>query len=456
MAVIDSTLMEDVKAIISDGNKPVRLRYTLVFLLDGVEYPVHKVRELNIDRDYSGALADMVMAEIDFDEEAYLRFIYPNRERLMARMMVTPVIHEDDSDDDDVGQVRVSLWRPVLQATADETLETNHPVSSDPATQGQRGFRSLVVQLLHPAADHVRRQTIGGVFSNVTAGALLRGLLTHVAGNQVVEEPYRVKGVDIVPPDITEPRETVVLPHSTSVKGLHKTLQGQHGGIYQTGIASYIQDDRWYVFPPFHVDRFDDEARTLTLVNLPPNQAPMIENTYRVKDHSVIALLTDRTQEIDDTEDQELNYGNGVMYLKASPVMEGMVTTKGNKTQATRVKNTRRYGLRQRRTGESFHTFAPERITDNDAVQASRLARRNGRHLITTWHNANPDVLYPGMPVRLLTLKGDDLTLTSEVYGTLVRADHQVLMKGRGQAMNHHACISVLTLFLSRPTEDEG
>jgi len=456
MAVIDSTLMAEVQAIIEDGSNPVHNRYRLTFLLDGLEYPANKLKELNIDRDYTAALADLAMAEVEVEEEIYLRYLYPNRERLMARLSKAPTIAPDDPEVDSLGGTLITLWRPVLQASADETLETNHPISSDPATQGQRGFRTLVVQLIHPAADHVRRKSLGGVFNRVSAGDLLKGLLTHTAASQVIEEPYRVKGVDMVPPDTKGPRETIVLPHGTPVTSLHKTLQRDQGGIYQTGIASYIQNDRWYVYPPFHLDRFDREPRTLTLINLPPNQAPMIENTYRIKDNAVIALLTDQTREIDDTEDQELNQGNGVVYLKASKVMEGIIATKGNRTTTQRDQNIRQYGLRERQTRENYQVISPERITDNDAVQASRLARRNGRHMLATWHNANPDVLYPGMPVRFLSLKSDNLTLSSELFGTLVRADHQILMKGRGQAMNHHACISVLTLFLGRPTKDKG
>lgn len=454
MAVIDSTLMEDVKAIAYGGVTPVHYRYVLLFILDGKEYPAFKLKELNIDRDYTGALTDLVMAEIEIEEEVYLRHLYPNRDRLMARVTKSPVTSPDDPENDNFDGVSISLWRPVIQATADETLETNHPVSSDPTTQGQRGFRTLVVQLIHPAGEYVRRKWLGGTFHKVTSGDLLKGLLTHTAGSQVIEEPYRVKGVDMVPPDITEVRETVVLPHGTAVKGLHKTLQFDQGGIYQTGISSYIQGDRWYIFPPYHLERFSKEPRSLTLVNLPPNQAPMIERTYKLKDGAVLALLTDTTHEIDDTESQELNHGNGLVYLKASNVMDGFIKTEDNKTSIKRTQNTRQYGLRERRSQGNYQTLSEERITNNDAAQASKLARRNGRHLVTTWQNANPDILYPGMPVRLLSLKGDDLTLSSEIYGTLVRADHQILMKGRGQAQNSHVCISVLTLFLERPKGD--
>lgn len=456
MAVIDSTLMEEIQAIIDDGSKPINNRYRLTFLLDGAEYPANKLRELNIDRDYTRSLADLAMAEVDIDEEIYLRYLYPNRERLMARLSVAPLTSADDPENETLGGVTVTLWRPVIQATADETMETNHPISSDPTTQGRRGFRNLVVQLIHPAADYIRKNSIGGVFSKVTPADLLKGLFTYVAGSQTVEEPYRVKGVDMVPPDNKTAREAIVLPHGTPLKSLHKTIQFQHGGIYQTGIASYIQKDRWYVFPPFHVDRFDKEPRTLTLINMPPNQAPMIERTYRVKDNAVFVLLTDHTREMDDTEDQELNYGNGLTYLKAGPVMGGLISTENNKTAIKRDRNTRQFGLRERKTKENYQVLSPDRITDNDCAQASILARRNGRHVVTTWHNANPDILYPGMPVRMLSLQGDDLRLSSELYGTLVRADHQILMKGRGEAMNHHLCISVLTLFLARPKGGEG
>lgn len=455
MAVIDSNLMNDVRAILDSGKKAVHWRYRLTFILDGDEYPASKVREINIDRDYTLTLGDVVMAEIEIEEEVYLRTLYPERERLMIQMMKIPVAGLDDIDEEPVGEITISLWRPVIEASSDETFEQNHPVSSDPLTQSQRGFRTLVVQLIHPALDHVRKKWLGGVFPNVTSADLLKGLLTHTATTQPVEEPYRVKGVDMVPPDIEHPRETIVLPHGTRISTLHKTLQAEHGGIYQSGIASYIQNDRWYVFPPYHLKRFDREPRSLTLINLPPNQAPGIERTYHVKDNAVMALLTDRTEEIDDTEFQELNQGNGVVYLKAATVMEGFGKTSNNKFEVSRSKNIRQYGLRARKTNENYQVMAGERISDNDAVQASRLARRNGRHVVVSWQNSDPDVLYPGIPVRILTLKGDDLTLSSEIYGCLVRADHQILLRGRGQASQQHACLSALTLFLERP-QDEG
>lgn len=448
MAVDDSTLIDEITALLESPDRSAVYQYTLTFLLDGDEYPAMRLIEMQIDRDYTTHLGDAIMAECQVDAEAYHRYLRPGRDRLEVRVERTQVIGAELPPESAPPEPR--RYQAIIHTVGDEMREGNTPAAQTPKAQGMMGFRTLVVQLIPLSLEYVRKKLIGGVFPGITPGMLLKGLLTHTALSQPIEEAYRVKGVDMVPPTNQQGRESIVLPHGTRVSTLHRTLQEDHGGIYQTGIASYIQDDRWYVFPPYHTGRYPREPRSLTLVNLPPNRAPMVEQTWRLKDKTVVALLTDHAKEIDDTEYQELNHGNGVVYQKASPVMEGFIQTESNKSKAQKTQNVRQYGIRPRRNESNYQVFSDTRITDNDCHPSSQLARRNGRHFIATWHNADPELVYPGMPVRLLTVHGDELIVAKTAYGVVTRADHQILMKGRGLNATTHTCLTALTVFLER------
>jgi hypothetical protein len=84
-------------------------------------------------------------------------------------------------------------------------------------------------------------------------------------------------------------------------------------------------------------------------------------------------------------------------------------------------------------------------------VQYSKLAARDGSVIMMEWENSEPDLLIPGMPVKILYLEEDNLR---ETYGTLVKAHTFVGLKGKGFTANRYSTNTVLAVFVSRKLPD--
>jgi co-chaperonin GroES (HSP10) len=443
----------EIEDIIKSGSNDVFFSYQLVFLLDGEEIPVYKVLDMSFERDYTASLGDDVTASIMINGQTYYQTLYPNRDRLYAiirreRVAESGVILSDD-DKEETDEL---LFRAFLPPEGDPTFKNNRTGESTPHAQGQLPPKQVELQLVNPVVDNVLKQTVGSIFYREKPSDVLRAMLTIASKKVKTEELFRIKGVDMVDPDNTKVREHIVIQPGTPVRQLHNYIQRHCGGIYNQGIGSYIQGDRWYVYPKYNHHRFDKSERTLVLVNIPPDKSYGIERTFRVKDKTVIALLTGETEEADVSEIKQLNMGNGVIYGKASAIFESFTEADGNKADVTSKNNIRRYVTSERRNADNFQFISDDRITDNDFYQLSKISDREGRYVVTKWQNSDPELIYPGMPIQMWYMQGGDMEDIQTLDGTIVKAEHDIVSTGKGMQTGNHICISTLTCFVKHST----
>jgi hypothetical protein len=184
----------------------------------------------------------------------------------------------------------------------------------------------------------------------------------------------------------------------------------------------------------------------MTVVNVPKNKLPGIERTYRDDGRNLMVIATGEVQLRDDSEVQQLNLGNGVRFAQAKGFMNGsMVETHGNKAVAQRGKNTSEFVADQRKTGNNNVQLSTNPINANPYVEYSRLARRQGSLFTFTWENSRPDLIYPGMMVKILYMQDGDI---KEVYGTALKAHHYIQLRGQGSTSTRYVCQTVLAVFI--------
>ena len=128
-------------------------------------------------------------------------------------------------------------------------------------------------------------------------------------------------------------------------------------------------------------------------------------------------------------------------------MLEGFCSGDNNKAIAERDRNTVAFMGRRRATGLNAVSFSERRITSNLLHESSKLARRFGIHLELAWEHSEPDLIYPGMPARVLYIESGAL---KEVYGVVLRTYTQVSAVGTGPSINRHRSTTVITLFVER------
>ncbi|MEQ5092517.1 hypothetical protein ABN224_21305, partial [Providencia rettgeri] len=147
------------------------------------------------------------------------------------------------------------------------------------------------------------------------------------------------------------------------------------------------------------------------------------------------------------------NQGDGTRAIRASAMSgsEGMTVDKGQ-VVLHRGKTNTEILTSERVTDTNLAPTEPE-VTDNTCRIHSRTAVGQGSHMQLGWENSNPDLLTPGMPLKLLYLKGD---VVVQRYGTLLRWENLYSLAGPGLTDTAMFCNSALTIFVEPEESDSN
>lgn len=448
MAEIERTaLWREVQAIISqDTSKSVYHHWLCEIKANGETQKPLKITGIDFVGDYAGAYADEVYLEIAIGAGTFSHLIYPFKEDLEITLFRVPLMAQTlDTHTDE--ETLSFTFRAQLVDTGSTVMENNTRFGSNAMAGDLIDILYVKFQLIDPLLEQIRMLTAGGLFKDSTPGDVLRYVLTESSKQIELDEENKVEGVDMVDPSNTTAQKHIVIPHGTRLVEVPDFLQTQCSGIYNAGLGFYLQKYNWYVYPLFDTTRFDNTLKNLTLINVPKNRMPDIELTYRTTSNQVIAIVTGSVMHKDDSEQRQANEGNGVRFLDARKVMDGFAETKNNRTQVLRAGNNNEFVIEQRKTGLNNVQNAPTRITSNNFVELSRLARRKGSLMQCEWQNSDPDLIYPGMPVKFMYVVEGEV---QETTGIVVGAHHYIHTYGKGPTSRRYMNTTVLSLFLDR------
>ncbi|MBE0438213.1 MAG: hypothetical protein IBX57_00405 [Gammaproteobacteria bacterium] len=445
MAIENTPIQLEIQAIFLDGPKPVNNVWSCRIITDtGIFKPV-KFLSMDIDRTYDINFTDYINLELSISKGVFTHHLIPNKDHLIVEVKRTP-IKETVDDDEVVDEIFVRRYKAILKDETDETMASKSKTSQDAEASDLSGPITVSMQLLDIAAEQVRFYELGGIYKHVVPGDVIKYCLTDVSSRLDLAVEDSVMGVDMVEPDNTTPNRQVVIPHGIRPQDLPAFIQHNWGGVYNSDVGCYLQDGLWYVWPLFNTQRFDLEVRTMLIYNLPEDKYPGVERSYRLNGTQAIVLSTGQSTQKDFSSHQRMNEGNGVRFTHASRVMDGFGEVIDNTFKVTRSLNNSEFSF-PNGDGYSYAPISPKRITDNVFAEASRLAKRKGSFLNLVWENSRPEIVYPGMPVKLLYLKDDKV---QEVLGVVYKAQHLIQDNKPGPIGGKQVTNSSLVLFIEK------
>lgn len=447
MAIENTSLYEELQRIVTGGQLPVHAFWSCEIKAGEQVLVPHQVLSIDIIREYDKTYSDLVFLELAIMRGVYIHQIVPFKDDLIVTLKRNPIVEVGDEENFDE-DVQLLTMRAFLIDQSDPVMENRQEIDQSPDLANHAGLMQVKFQLVDLALEQLRMKTIGGIFREQVPADVLKALLGYSASTIDVDQGARVRGVDMAPPSNTTVRDHVIIPHGTPLMQLPAYIQDHAGGIYSAGCRHYLQGGIWYVYPEFDVTRFDSTPRSMSIVNVPPNKYPGIERTYSYEGGKLVVLSTGPVKVHDDSESLQLNQGNGVRFASADRIMEGFTETVNNITTASRAENTAEFLARGRKTGLNHVTFSSDRILSNSFRETSKLARRLVAHMEVVWENSNGELIYPGMPVRVLYTVNEDV---AEVYGVVLRAHTHIRALGRGTAIGRHRSDTHLTLLIERP-----
>ena len=445
-----STFQAEVAAVIASGEKPVHFYWECSILVNGVSHKALKTFTIDIEQDFSQNYGDNIVVRAMFPLSVYVKQILPNRDNMTATLYRRP--YSESGRVLPGSPVEAQIYRALPIESNDPLMSPQLQYADDDASLDVGNPVTLHFQLVERALESIRLASWGGIPQRIAPGSVLRAVYTDLSKKLKIDGSQLIAGVQMVEPDNQTPRNVVMVPHGTPVTELPDLLQNDQGGIYNAGIDHYLQNGYWYIWPRYGVNRYNKAKRTLTVYDLPENAWPNIERTFREDPYQVVIVATGESKNFNQTEGLNLNKGNGVRYARADKIIGGNITVENGKVVARRGVGNNEFVTEQRRTGLNFAPFAKERISGNDFKEASRLAATKGIFVMTTWENAEPGILEPGMPTRYLYLKDGQV---QERRGVLSKAHFYIQPDNQvGITFAQHNCNAVLALFLDKELYD--
>lgn len=450
MEIEDSSLYREVAAIIASPAKPVHNTWTADIHVGGETFAAMKVLSIDFAHDYENNFGEEIVLTCMVAGGTYAKRIYPNRANIDITLYAHPLGEVSDFENEEL-QPKSERYTATLLDSGNPLLENNTAGNLDEEALNISNMFQISFQLVNKALERLRMITVGGVFRYATVDQVIQDVLTRESRRLRVEGVRMPQGVDIEEVSNKEKREHIAIPQGTRLVDVPAYVHNKCGGVYSAGMGYYMQGDHWYVYPCYDTTRFHKVQRTLTVINVPPNKLQGVERSYRQDGRNTVVLATGEVRFRDDTNTQQLNEGNGVRFADARKFMEGFGDTKNNKTVLSRGTNVSEFIATVRANGNNQVQLSKNQITANPYVEYSRLARRQGSVLSFVWTNSNPQVIYPGMMVRVLYLFEDEI---KEVYGVVLKAHHYVSLRGAGMTATRYQCVSSISLFVKPPAAD--
>jgi hypothetical protein len=447
----DSALWEEIKAIaLQGGGAPLIFGWRVEFKVKDKTYKPLKMISMEILRNYANAMGDEIVLDVMMGQGDFLYDIYPNRQNLVANLFC-----EQRAYDESVVKLSSDIETQTLRATLMDdhsaAVEANTSAAASREDLNRLDPITVRFQLIDQALEYSRLQSVQVLFRNTTVGDCLTYILTAASKDANLDENNKVLGVEMVDPANTDEYKHIVFPGGTKLSQLRNFLQKKVGGLYPTGTGLYLQKRTWFVFPLFDLTRFDKSFETLTVINIPPNQLPSIERSYRKTSNQTLIVATGQTKHIDRSESKIANAGNGVRYADARKVMENQPAAGDNKAVLKRSETNNEFITEERPSGLNNVVTSTRRITSNKFEELSQMSSRYGALVETLWENSDPGSIWPGMPLKFLYLKGNEV---KELKGVVLGAHHFIQTYGQSVTDGRHICNTALQLFVER--EDVG
>lgn len=255
-----------------------------------------------------------------------------------------------------------------------------------------------------------------------------------------------IKGVDIVEPNQIKERKHINIHNGIHISALPTFIQLKQGGVYNHGLGTFISTfkgvKKWYVYPLYDSYRFLKTKERAVFILTPEHMYGRVECTYMVQG-SITKILITGVRKYDDTGPKEtendgvgFHVGNAEVYMK-KPVDLTKVDPRAIGFELGRIEQVK---LDHRIVNRPIGSSA---ITDNLMLQRSELAYRNKSILIMTWYNSNNDLIYPGMPCKIVTIMGGEIVT---LYGAIISAQTLTNIQGNSTMSYSYGCTTVVNV----------
>lgn len=444
MEIEASPLWGEVARILADGEKDVHnaldshihcLDINLSFRpIKTIEYDEVK----NYVEKYTGEIFLTVIVPLgDFAYD-----VYPNKDNLEISVFQIP--QDETGNGNKRLPQRVGRFKAILVDNGNPALTTSASVAHSREALNRRDMATVQFQLIDPIAYALRTAMFGTNFRNCTVQDVLKAVMFNESQEHLSENNLALSGVDIYQPDNVSVREHIDIPQRTMLVHVPHYIQEKFG-VYTTGMGYFLERGFWHIFPLYNTKQINKSEHAMTLIVIPENKLPGVERTYMTRGGHTTVIATGSVDLKDNRKQQEQVHGNGVRYASPKNFMGDYFKSGSGKAIADQSKNVNEYAVSQTGDSVNFAPFSKNEITNNHYREMSRIAARRGSYFTLTWATSNPELIQPGMLVKILYMTNGEI---KQCVGSLLATHTYTSLEGMGVASGRYVRKTIMSFFV--------
>lgn len=406
MDILATPLRREIDEVRNGPQPPIAVKWEVVVHCGNEDIKPIYVDEINWSRNYTLGLSEEMQVSVMMGEGDFNYVVFPNKQNLEISLRRIPLAAVAEFLKNENTQINIVRAKAQLYDTHSGLVEGSKPGVNDRQTANRMNLIPVKFQVIDVLTDYLRKISIGGTFHEGTGADMIHALLGQFSSDSAVPAGGGFKGVDIAPNYNPKVFQNVIVPDHTPLLNIPAIIDIECGGIYSTGFWYHYQNGYWYVYPIYDTDRYNKTARTLNIINIPENRYPEPEKSYRISGDDLIVLATGQTMQIDTSEREQLTKGNATRFVNPEALFDEYMSVEGNKVTASRAKVLSEVTLDPRADNRNFTTLSETPITAKAFREYSKLAFRSGTVIQAVWENSDPELIYPGMPVKYTFLNG--------------------------------------------------
>lgn len=413
-------LWPDIKSIINSGKKPIKFEYRGMLHNVKEDIPILKITSIDIVKDYVTNISDLIQIEFKMALGDYMTRLYPYRNNLELTIK-TIELKEVSSDRETNTTIGTERFKAVFLPDENPVANLSEAESFDSESANKLTIIDVKLQLLNRSLEPIRIKTVSGPFREVTQKKLIYNLLGGESSKVLVDGKPAIDGIDIVDPDNTDIRKHAIIPDGTVISSLPSFLQEKMGGVYNSGIGTYLQrynnKQIWFVYPLFNYTRFDKDVPKVIFYAVPEYRFAALDRTYKEDGKTIRIVVTSNRQYKDSADVQFMNKGVGFRMADANAFMKKPVVMTEEGPKGLRTNLNHEVSITTREDGLNYAPVSSSKISSNPYKEYSKVALMNLGQIDLVWENSNHELIYPGMPCKYVFLSKDK---TIELRGTIL------------------------------------
>lgn len=399
-----SPMADDVEDIIGSGPKSTVYDYqcTLHTVKDDIK--ISRLQLMERTRDYYNKVGDSVVVNFMMPLGDYINSLYPYRTNLEFTIKKT-IMDASGTERKKETKSITTRWKAIFDVTKNPVVGATEVEAIDATSLNTQKLVDVHLELTDRSMEPLRIKIASGIFHNKTMAEIISGVMMGESNNVLIDGKPGVAGIDLVEPDNTDKVANLMIPPQVKVPNLPTYLQEMCQGVYNGGVATYLQlyEDKklWFVFPPFDFDRFEKtKGKKVVFYAAPSTKYPKLERTYEIKGDLVRVIVTGDRQYRDGADIDQMNDGSGFRVPDARAFMKSPVALDGKTVKPNRARLNHEVNYGNREDGLNYAPVSLDGPTANPFKYRSRVLQRNTGRVDFVWENGDAELLYPGMPCR--------------------------------------------------------